>query len=168
MLSMPFLWPLSCNKGIIISMTSTRKTVAANRRARHDYDILETAEAGMVLTGPEVKSCRMGRVNIAGAYVSFLGRIPRLKGANISLYPYARVPDYDPHRERTLLLKEREAERLWSFAEQKGCTVIPLEVTAGKYVKVLLGVARGRKRYDKREKIRTRDVERRLRRESCL
>lgn len=140
-----------------------KKTVAENRRARHDYDILETAEAGIILTGPEVKSCRMGRISIAGAYVSFLGRVPHLKGANISLYPYAQVPDYDPHRERTLLLKEREAERLWSFAEQKGCTVIPLEVTAGKYVKVLLGVARGRKRYDKRAKIKERDVERHLR-----
>lgn len=144
-------------------MISTRKTVAENRRARHDYDILETTEAGVILTGPEVKSCRMGRINIAGAYVSFLRKIPRLKGANISLYPYTRVPDYDPHRERTLLLKEREAERLWSCAEQKGCTVIPLEVTAGKYVKILLGVARGRKKYDKREKIRTREAERRLR-----
>lgn len=139
------------------------KTVAENRRARYDYDILETAEAGIILTGPEVKSCRMGRVNIAGAYVSFLGKTPRLKGANISLYPYARVPEYDPHRERILLLRAREAERLWSFAEQKGCTVIPLKVTAGKYVKVFLGVARGRKRYDKRERIKEREVNRRLR-----
>lgn len=145
-------------------MASTRKTVAENRRARHDYDILETAEAGIILTGPEVKSCRMGRVNIAGAYVSFFQGIPRLKGVNISLYPYARIPDYDPHRERELLLKKREAERLWSFAEQKGCTVIPLEVTAGKYVKVLLGVARGRKRYDKREKIKEREISRCLHR----
>lgn len=144
-------------------MEAMEKTVAENRRARYDYDILETAEAGIILTGPEVKSCRMGRVNIAGAYVSFLGKTPRLKGANISLYPYAHVSDYDPHRERTLLLKAREAERLWSCAEQKGCTVIPLKVTAGKYVKVLLGAARGRKRYDKREKIRRRETERRLR-----
>ncbi len=140
------------------------KTVAENRRARHDYDILETAEAGIILTGPEVKSCRMGRVNIAGAYVSFLKRAPRLKGMNVAPYPYARVPDYVPDRERALLLKEREAERLWSCAEQKGCTVIPLAVTAGKYVKVLLGVARGRKRHDKRQKIREREIGRQLRR----
>jgi len=141
-----------------------KKTVAENRRARHDYDILETTEAGMVLTGPEVKSCRMGRVNIAGAYVSFFQGVPRLKGVNISLYPYARVPEYDQHRERELLLKKREAERLWSFAEQKGCTVIPLAVTAGKYVKVLLGVARGRKKYDKRQKIKEKDIRRQIRR----
>ena len=106
----------------------------------------------------------MGRVNIAGSYVSFHGGVPQLKGVNISLYPYTRVPEYDPHRERTVLLKKREAERLWSFAEQKGCTVIPLAVTAGKYVKVLLGVARGRKRYDKREKIKEKEVQRRIRR----
>ncbi|MBI1934517.1 SsrA-binding protein SmpB, partial [Candidatus Peregrinibacteria bacterium] len=141
-----------------------KKVVAENRRARHDYEILETAEAGIILTGPEVKSCRMGRVNIAGAYVSFLRGVPKLKGVNISLYPFARVPEYDPHRERILLLKEREAERLWSFAEQKGCTVIPLAVTAGKYVKVLLGVAKGRKRYDKRERIKEREIERHLQR----
>ncbi|OGJ57150.1 SsrA-binding protein [Candidatus Peribacteria bacterium RIFCSPLOWO2_12_FULL_55_15] len=139
------------------------KTVAENRRARHDYDILKTTEAGIILTGSEVKSCRMGRVNIAGAYVSFFHGVPRLKGVNISLYPYARVPEYDPHRERELLLKKREAERLWSFAEQKGCTVIPLALTAGKYVKVLLGVAMGRKRYDKRQKIKGREIDRRLR-----
>ncbi|MBI4129149.1 SsrA-binding protein, partial [Candidatus Peregrinibacteria bacterium] len=69
-----------------------KKVVAENRRARHDYEILETAEAGIILTGPEVKSCRMGRVNIAGAYVSFLRGVPKLKGVNISLYPFARVP----------------------------------------------------------------------------
>lgn len=146
-------------------MGITGKIVAENRRARHDYDILETAEAGIVLTGPEAKSCRMGRLSIAGAYVSFWKGVPRLKGMSIPLYPYARVPDYVPDRERALLLKQREAERLWSHAEQKGCTVIPLAVTAGKYVKVLLGVARGRKKYDKRQKIKEKDIGRQLRRE---
>lgn len=149
----------------LLSMGITGKIVAENRRARHDYDILETAEAGIVLTGPEVKSCRIGRLSIAGAYVSFLKGVPRLKGMTISPYPYAQAADCVPDRERVLLLKKREAERLWSHAEQKGCAVIPLAVTAGKYVKVLLGVARGRKKYDKRQKIKEKDIRRQIRRE---
>ena len=144
-------------------MEKSGKIVAENRRARFDYEILETVEAGLILTGPEVKSCRMGRVSLAGAYVSFLHGTPRIKGMDIALYPFASVPDYEPRRERLLLLSKREALRLWSFAEQRGLTVIPLELRAGKYIKLLLGVGRGRKKGDKRQKIREREMERRLR-----
>ena len=141
------------------------KVVASNRRARYDYDILETVEAGMMLSGPEAKSCRMGHVNLAGAYVSFLGGRPVLKQAAISPYPFAHQgSDYDPKRDRELLLHRKEVERLASLTAEKGVTLIPLEVRAGRYIKVALGVARGRKQVDKRRAIREREVDRKLRR----
>ncbi len=138
--------------------------VAKNRRARFDYDILETIEAGIVLTGGEVKSCRAHGVNLAGAYVSFVGGKAALKQASIAPYRYARAEDAgDPKRERALLLSKSQMERLQSFAAEKGVTIIPLEVVAKKFVKVLLGVARGRKRFDKRSAIREREMGRKLR-----
>ncbi|OGJ55617.1 SsrA-binding protein [Candidatus Peribacteria bacterium RIFCSPHIGHO2_02_FULL_52_16] len=139
------------------------KTVAQNRRARFDYEILETVEAGVMLTGQEVKSCRMGHVNLAGAYVTFVHGKPVLKKAKISLYAFATATDYDPERDRPLLLKKNEVEKLQSQTETKGITVIPLEVHAGKYIKVVLGLGRGRKNYDKRQKIKERSIGKKLR-----
>lgn len=139
------------------------KIVAQNRRARYDFEILETTEAGMMLTGQEVKSCRMGHINLAGAYVSFLSGKPILKNAKISPYPFASgLKDYVPDRDRELLLKRSELKKLISKAEEKGMTVVPLEIRAGKHIKVLLGVGRGKKRHDKREKIKEKDIERKL------
>ena len=140
------------------------KVVAVNRRARFDYDILETFEAGLVLTGPEVKSSRNGGVSLAGAYVSFLAGKALLKNAKIAPYKFAAKMPHEVERDRELLLKGKEAERIASLANEKGVTVIPLEVRAGRFIKVLLGVARGRKTIDKRQAIRKREVERRLRR----
>ncbi|MDD5026408.1 MAG: SsrA-binding protein SmpB [Candidatus Peribacteraceae bacterium] len=141
------------------------KRVADNRRARYDYEILDTVEAGIVLSGPEVKSCRLGHVHLSGAYVSFLLGKPVLKNASVALYAYASgVENYDPGHDRPLLLKESEIRKLTAGTEEKGMTVIPLEVRAGKFIKVLLGLGRGKKRFDKRQKIRARDVERRLKR----
>jgi len=146
-------------------MLSRVKIVAQNRRARYDYEILETREAGLVLTGQEVKSCRLGQVNLAGAYVSFFGNVPHLKNMKISSYKYAgHLPDYDPGRDRILLLKKSEAKKLEIASEEKGMTIVPLEVRSGRFIKVLLGLGRGRKKLDKRQKIREREVERRLRR----
>ncbi|TSC59116.1 MAG: SsrA-binding protein [Candidatus Peregrinibacteria bacterium Greene0416_19] len=148
---------------------SSMKVVAHNRRARFDYEILDTVEAGIVLIGGEVKSCRGGQVNLSGAYVSFLGGKPFLKKAKISAYkfaalqPGARAPGYEPERDRELLMKKSEAERLRARAEEKGMTIVPLEVRAGKYIKVLLGVGRGRKTLDKRQRIKERETSRRLR-----
>lgn len=140
------------------------KVVAANRRARYDYDILETVEAGILLTGQEVKSCRGGHVNLAGAYVSFLGGRPLLKHAKIAPYTYALpLPSYDPGRDRELLLGKQEAGKLAATIAEKGMALVPLEVRAGKFIKVLLGVARGRKRIDKRQRIKERGMERKLR-----
>lgn len=142
------------------------KVVTKNRRARFDYDILETIDAGIILTGQEVKSCRRGNVSLSGSYVI----IPRsgdvlLKNATIAPYAYAsQLEGYDPGRERKLLLKKSESERLQRALEQKGVTVIPLEVRCGRYIKLLLGVGRGRKRYDKRQKIKEKEVKRKLKR----
>lgn len=140
------------------------KVVARHRRARFDYEILDTVEAGIALTGQEVKSCRAGHVDLSGAYVSFLGGIPHLKNAKVRPYQYASgLENYNPARDRPLLLRGREAEKLCAASEEKGMTVIPLEMRAGRFIKVLLGVARGRKTIDKRHRIREREVQRRLR-----
>jgi SsrA-binding protein len=140
------------------------KVVAQNRRARFDYEILETYEAGIQLTGPEVKSCRAGHVNLSGAYVSFLKNKPMIKHMTISAYPFASVEQRsDPERERLLLMKKSELGKLESLTAEKGVTIIPLEVKAGKYIKVVLGVARGRKTLDKRQHIKERDMARNLR-----
>lgn len=142
------------------------KYIALNRRARFDYDILETVEAGLVLSGQEVKSCRLGHADLRGSYVSFQYGIPVLKQSTVSPYPAAGpLRDYDPHQDRRLLLKQSECERLQRESEQKGATIIPLSLTAGRWIKVQLALARGRKTIDKRQKIKERDVERRMRRE---
>lgn len=140
------------------------KIVAQNRRARFDYDITETMEAGIQLTGQEVKSCRLGQISLVGSYISFLGGRPILKQAKISPYKYASGLDgYDPGHDRPLLIKKSEMARLESAQAQKGVTIIPLEVHAGKFIKVLFGIAKGRKTIDKRQRIKEREVGRRLR-----
>ena len=137
--------------------------VAKNRRARYDYEIVDTVEAGLMLSGQEVKSCRSGNVNLSGAYVSFLNGKPIIKSMKISPYTYAsNIGDYDPGRDRSLLLKKSEIFKLLSATQEKGVTVIPLEVKAGKHIKLVLGVGKGRKRLDKRQRIRERDVERKM------
>lgn len=139
------------------------KVVAANRRARFDYEIVDTVEAGMILTGQEVKSCRLGHCDLRGSYVSFLSSPPRLK--QMTIQPYASagpLPDYNPLQDRGLLLKKSELEKLQKASEEKGFSIIPLEVLVGRYIKLRLAVARGRKQFDKRQKIKERDVKRRL------
>ncbi len=141
------------------------KVVAQNRRARYDYEIIDTVEAGIMLTGQEAKSCRQGNANLAGAYVSFASGKAVLKNASIAPYAYAGpLPEYDLHRDRPLLLKKAEAAKLDSLLAEKGVSLVPLEIKAGKYIKVLLGLGRGRKRLDKRENIKKRDIDRQLRR----
>jgi SsrA-binding protein len=158
-------------RGMMLGM----KIVAKNRRVRHDYDITDTIEAGVILTGQEVKSCRMGHINLAGSYVSFLpsplGRgikgegKPLLKNATISPYIHAsHLENYNPGRDRILLLKKSEEDKLRRIADEKGISILPLEVRAGKFIKVLLGIGRGRKKYDKRQKIKEKDLQRKLKR----
>ena len=140
------------------------KVVASNRRARFDYEITETVEAGIMLTGQEVKSCRLGQVNLSGSFVSFFQGAPKIKHLKISPYKYAgKLRDYDAGRDRPLLIKKVELEKLEKASEEKGMTVVPLEVRAGRFIKILLGLCRGRKKIDKRQKIREREIIKRLR-----
>lgn len=140
------------------------KVVAQNRRARYDYEIVETAEAGIMLTGPEAKSCRKGHINLMGSYVSFLNGKAVLKGAGISKYVFTG-PDvaHEEHRDRQLLLRKNELAKLQRATEEKGMTIIPLEVHSGKFIKVVIGLGRGKKKTDKRQAIKEREVGRRLR-----
>ena len=140
------------------------KVVAAYRRARYDYDILESLEAGIMLTGPEVKSCRAGHISLAGSYVLLKNGRAIVRNIAISPYQYTAHSDgYDPAHDRELLLKREEFTRLQTGIDQKGLTLIPLEVRAGKYIKVLIGLCRGKKQFDKRASIKKRDTERRIR-----
>ncbi len=140
------------------------KTVAQNRRARFDYEITDTVEAGIQLSGQEVKSCRLGQVSLAGSYVSFMSGKPVIKAMKISPYAYASgLEGYDPGHDRILLIKKSEIERLQSASNEKGMTVVPLEVHAGKFIKVLIGIGKGRKRLDKRQRIKERETGRRMR-----
>lgn len=140
------------------------KTVASNRRARYDYDIIDTIEAGILLHGQEVKSCRAGNVNLAGAYVSFLAQKPTLKGCHIAPYRHAsNLDDYTPERERTLLLHKKEIAKLHAALAEKGVSLIPIEMKAGRHIKVILGLGKGKKRHEKKQKKKETDIKRRLR-----
>jgi SsrA-binding protein len=144
----------------------TTSTLAANRRALFDYEIEEKVEAGIALSGPEVKSAKGGQINLSGAYVVFNAGKPALIGARISPYPYSAVEE-DPERTRQLLLSKAQIEDLRGKIEQSGYTLMPLRayVTRG-LIKIELGLGRGKRRYDKRETIKKRDVQREIAREA--
>ena len=137
------------------------KVVVRNRRARHDYYIEETIEAGIALIGSEVKSLRMGRASLQDSYAEIVGNEVILRNAHIDQYEPAARFNHDPLRPRRLLLHKSEIRRLASKVFQKGYTLIPLSIyfRDGK-AKVELAVARGRKTYDKREAIKQRDIQR--------
>lgn len=141
-------------------------TLAANRRARHDYAIHDTFDAGMVLTGAEVKSVKAGMVSLKGSYVGIRGGEAWLLGATISPYPQAgKNPDYDPHRSRKLLLTKSELGQIAGALSRERLTAVPLEVyTRHGLVKIKIGLARSKKQYEKRETIKKRDIEREVRR----
>ena len=142
-----------------------RKLITQNRRARHDYEILDTIEAGLVLLGPEVKSLREGRANLSDAYAAIRGSEAWLVNAHISPYAQAARENPDPRRERKLLLHRREIARLAGQVSERGLTLVPLSMyfKAGR-AKVELGLARGKRSYDKRETIRRREQEREIER----
>jgi len=137
------------------------KVVVRNRRARHDYYIEETIEAGIALIGSEVKSLRMGRASLQDSYAEIVGNEVILRNAHIDQYEPAARFNHDPLRPRRLLLHKNEIRRLASKVSQKGYTLIPLSIyfRDGK-AKVELALARGRKTYDKREAIKQRDIQR--------
>lgn len=142
-----------------------RRTVASNRKARHDYEILETFEAGLVLKGPEVKSVREGKVGFQDAYARLEGGEVWLHSLHISPYEQANRFNEDPLRPRKLLLNRHEIRRLVGKVEEKGLTLVPLDIHFRRgYAKVTLALARGRRSYDKREKLRRRTQEEEARR----
>jgi len=137
------------------------KTAAVNRRARHDYEILEVYEAGISLTGPEVKSLRAGKVSLAESYAKIIKGEAYLIDCRISPYTHSRLAEQDPVRQRKLLLHKNEIRRLIGKTQQRGFTLIPLRIYFKKgWAKVELGLARGKKLIDKREKLKRRILER--------
>ena len=134
----------------------------SNDKARFDYEILETLEAGIVLAGYEVKGIRSGKGSIKGSYVKILGGEAYIVGAQIAPYQPGNVPaDYDPQRTRKLLLKKSELKYLIGKAEERGLTLVPLKIfDAHGLLKLSIGIARGKKKYDKRETIKSRENKR--------
>lgn len=137
------------------------KVVARNRKARHDYFVLETLEAGIALKGTEIKSIRAGQISLKEAYVRVNGEEAWLVNAHVAPYDPASRENHDPLREKKLLLHKREIENLYAEVRQKGTTIIPLQVYLrnGK-AKVEIGVVKGNRKYDKREAIKKRDAQR--------
>ena len=141
------------------------KIIAQNKKARHDYFIIETLEAGIELFGTEVKSVRLGKVNLSDAYASVDRSEVYIKGMNISPYEHGNIFNRDPLRERRLLLHKNEIRKLIGQLQQQGYSLIPLSVyLKGSLVKVSLAVAKGKKLYDKRDDIAKRDSQRNIER----
>jgi SsrA-binding protein len=148
-------------------LSDGNKVVASNRRARHDYDVLESIEAGIVLAGAEVKSLRAGEVQLRDAHARVQGTECWLHGVHLSPYEHANLFDRpDPDRPRKLLMHTKEISRLGARVAQDGLTLVPLSIyfKDGR-AKVEVGLCRGRKTYDKRHAIAKRDVEREAARE---
>ncbi len=138
------------------------KLAAENRRARHDYLILETLEAGLVLQGAEVKSLRAGRASIVESHAAEKGGEIFLLNATIQEYASANFDKHDPKRPRKLLLKKREVNRLLGSITRKGMTVVPLSIYFNNkgYAKISLGLAKGKKLFDKRQAEKEKDWKR--------
>ncbi len=139
------------------------KIIANNKKARHDYHISNEVEAGIVLVGTEVKSIREGRINLKDAYADIKNGEVFLRQMHITPYTYAYYDNHDPLRSRKLLLHKREIKKMTNKVAERGFTIVPLKVyfKNGK-VKVQIGLAKGKKLYDKRESIKNRDVQREL------
>lgn len=135
-----------------------------NRRARYDYSIVEEYEAGIVLTGTEIKSIRMGRMNIKDSYAIVRNEEVYLLNAHVSSYEKGNIFNHDEDRTRKLLLNKREIKKINNKLSLEGYTLVPLKVyfVRGR-AKILLGLGKGKKNYDKREDIKKRDMEREIR-----
>ncbi len=137
------------------------KTVSTNRKARFEYFLQETYEAGLALKGTEIKSIRKGQISLQEAYVRTDGKQAWLVGAHVAPYEHASAFQHDPDRERKLLMHKREIRELWDAVRIKGMTIVPVRVylKAGR-AKLELAIAKGKKQYDKREAIKQKDIER--------
>jgi SsrA-binding protein len=155
----------------MVRKNNDNKTLAENRKARHDYFIEEAMEAGIELVGTEVKSIRAGKINLKDSYADINNGEVFIKNMHISPYEQGNIFNVDPLRERKLLLHKEEIRRLIGLIQQEGLTLVPLSLYLKKgRVKVNLAVGRGKKNYDKRdtmlEKAHKRDVERALKERS--
>jgi SsrA-binding protein len=140
-----------------------QRSIATNRRARHEYEILETFEAGLVLRGTEVKSLRDSQVTFKDSYATIRNGEGWLRGCHINPYSHGTDANHDPERDRKLLLHKKEITRLAAKVAERGWTLVPLRLyfKDGR-VKIELGLARGKKLYDKRAAIKERDVKREM------
>jgi SsrA-binding protein len=141
--------------------------LGVNKRASFDYEVLDKYDAGLVLFGHEVKSVRAGNVNLKAAYITLMNAKgglpePQLINAHISLYKYAStIKDYDPTRSRKLLLKAKEIKYLLGKTQEQGLTLVPLRIyTKDRILKLEFALARGKKKYDKREDLKKKDLDR--------
>jgi SsrA-binding protein len=140
---------------------SGEKLIASNKKALHDYFVLQKVEAGLMLTGTEVKSLRDGKAQLKDAYVIFKDDEAFLFGAHISPYTHGNLQNHDPERTRKLLLHRREIEKLKVQTTEKGLSVVPLRLYfKGSRVKAEIAVVRGKKQYDKRETEKKREADR--------
>ena len=137
-------------------------TYASNKKAKFDYEILETLEAGLVLSGQEVKSIRTGHISLKGAFVTFHAEKAYLTNVHIPKYKFAgNVKNYDPERSREILLKSKELSYLRGKSQEKGLTIVPISVyTKGRRIKVEIAVVKGKKKHDKRRAIKKRELDR--------
>lgn len=141
-----------------------KKTVARNKRAKYDYEISKTFIAGLVLKGYEVKSAKAGQVSFQDSFVRVERGEAWLLNMHISLWKFARVPEYDPRVRRKLLLMRREIRELEIASEAKGMSIVPLELFIAKgKLKLKIGIGKGRKKYDKRAKLREKEMKRQVR-----
>lgn len=139
------------------------KVVASNRKASHEYFLLERYEAGLALQGTEIKSIRAGQMSLAEAYIRVDGKEAWLIDAHIAPYEHAGIYNHEPRRPRKLLLHKTEIRRLWNEVRQKGVTIVPTRVyLKNGRAKVEIAIAKGKKLYDKREAIAKRDLEREI------
>lgn len=140
-------------------------TLAVNKKARHDYEILEQFEGGLVLTGAEVKSMRKGHVQMKGAFLTIQNGELFLKNMHIGAYaPAGKQEHYNPTRDRKVLIHKREIKRLIGKKQAEGLTIVPISAyTKGDLVKLGFAVARGKREYEKRDAIKKRDTDRKIR-----
>jgi len=141
------------------------ESLAINKRAEYDYDLLETFEGGLVLTGAEVKAAKAGHIQLKGAFIMFRDNEIWLKNALISRYEPAGPQDsYDPYRNRKILIRRRDINKLVGKLNTQGLTLVPIRVYLNRnLVKVSFALARGKKQYEKRAAIKKRDIDRQIR-----
>lgn len=139
------------------------KLIAQNKKARHDYTIVDTIEAGIVLQGTEIKSIRNSRINLKDGFVRIRNGEAFLVNVHISPYEQGNIFNHDPLRTRKLLMHKKQIDKLYGEMKQQGMSIVPLKVyLKDGYAKVLIGLAKGKKQYDKRESLKRKDQERQI------